>query len=71
MNTRVHFDLQHKPPAHRPAHLRRISGASRAFVYEACRPGQSISDEQGFRKDVLEALRALDMPVVRYPGGNL
>ena len=32
--------------------------------------GSSLSDERGYRKDVLEALRALRMPVLRWPGGN-
>jgi alpha-L-arabinofuranosidase len=26
--------------------------------------------EKGFRTDVLEALKGLNIPVVRYPGGN-
>ncbi|CAI6096168.1 unnamed protein product [Clonostachys chloroleuca] len=29
-----------------------------------------LSDEDGFRKDVIEALKELNSPVVRYPGGN-
>ncbi len=29
-----------------------------------------LSDENGFRKDVLELVRELQVPVVRYPGGN-
>ena len=33
-------------------------------------PGSPRSDERGFRTDVLDALRPLAMPVVRYPGGN-
>ena len=33
-------------------------------------PGNPLSDAQGFRKDVIEALRELDIPVIRYPGGN-
>ncbi|XXG97209.1 hypothetical protein Hte_003504 [Hypoxylon texense] len=33
-------------------------------------PASPLSDSQGFRKDVLSALRELDIPVVRYPGGN-
>jgi alpha-N-arabinofuranosidase len=32
-------------------------------------PGSRLSDEQGFRKDVIEALRELKVPVVRWPGG--
>lgn len=33
-------------------------------------PGNPLSDENGFRKDVLQALEDLNIPVVRYPGGN-
>lgn len=33
-------------------------------------PENKLSDENGFRKDVLEALKELNIPVVRYPGGN-
>ncbi|GAB2582778.1 alpha-L-arabinofuranosidase C-terminal domain-containing protein [Microlunatus antarcticus] len=32
-------------------------------------PGSPLSDEQGFRADVVEALRELAPPVVRWPGG--
>ncbi|MCP4645720.1 MAG: alpha-N-arabinofuranosidase [bacterium] len=32
-------------------------------------PGSPLSDEQGFRTDVLEALKELKVPVVRWPGG--
>ena len=33
-------------------------------------PGHPLADEDGFRTDVLELVRALGMPVTRYPGGN-
>ncbi|KAF1997807.1 glycoside hydrolase family 51 protein [Amniculicola lignicola CBS 123094] len=36
-------------------------------IYE---PGSPLSDENGFRKDVIEAMKDLRVPVVRYPGGN-
>jgi alpha-N-arabinofuranosidase len=36
-------------------------------IYE---PGHSTADEQGFRQDVLELVRELNVPIVRYPGGN-
>ena len=36
-------------------------------IYE---PGHPEADEQGLRKDVLELVRRLNVPVVRYPGGN-
>ena len=33
-------------------------------------PGNPLSDKNGYRTDVLTALRELDIPVIRYPGGN-
>ena len=33
-------------------------------------PGSPLADEHGFRRDVLEAARALRMPLLRWPGGN-
>lgn len=32
--------------------------------------GSPLSDEHGFRKDVMEAVRSLRLPVLRWPGGN-
>ncbi len=40
-------------------------------VYEGVYdPDSPLADEQGFRRDVIEAIRALRMPLMRYPGGN-
>ena len=36
-------------------------------IYE---PGNPLADEEGFRRDVLQLVRALDLSVIRYPGGN-
>jgi alpha-L-arabinofuranosidase len=36
-------------------------------IYE---PGHPTADERGFRQDVLELVRELGVPLVRYPGGN-
>jgi alpha-L-arabinofuranosidase len=36
-------------------------------IYE---PGSPLADKDGFRSDVLDALRRLKMPVMRYPGVN-
>jgi len=33
-------------------------------------PGSPLSDARGFRRDVLEAVRNLQVPILRYPGGN-
>lgn len=32
--------------------------------------GSALSDSDGFRKDVLEAVRGLHIPLLRWPGGN-
>jgi alpha-N-arabinofuranosidase len=36
-------------------------------IYE---PGSSLSDTNGFRKDVADEVRQLGVPIIRYPGGN-
>lgn len=36
-------------------------------IYE---PGHPEADEQGFRRDVLQLINELSVPIVRYPGGN-
>jgi alpha-N-arabinofuranosidase len=36
-------------------------------IYEPVHPQ---ADEKGFRKDVISLVRELDVPIVRYPGGN-
>jgi alpha-L-arabinofuranosidase len=33
-------------------------------------PGSSLSDANGFRRDVAEQVRNLGVPIIRYPGGN-
>ena len=40
-------------------------------VYEGIyQPESSFADEEGFRKDVIDLVRELKVPIVRYPGGN-
>src|SRR6266700_2266520 len=36
-------------------------------IYE---PGSKFADSNGYRKDVLEEIRHLGVPIIRYPGGN-
>ncbi len=36
-------------------------------IYE---PGHPSADEDGFRTDVIELVKELNVPIVRYPGGN-
>ncbi len=54
---------------------RRIYGSfiehlGRAVYQGIYQPDSPFADEQGFRKDTLELVRELNVPVVRYPGGN-
>jgi alpha-L-arabinofuranosidase len=37
-------------------------------IYE---PDHPKADEQGFRKDVIDLVKQLQVPIVRYPGGNM
>ena len=37
-------------------------------IYE---PDHKLSDEDGFRKDVIDLVKHLKIPVIRYPGGNM
>ena len=40
-------------------------------VYEGIyQPESPFADEQGMRRDVLKLVKELNVPVVRYPGGN-
>lgn len=36
-------------------------------IYE---PGHPTADDMGFRRDVMDVVRELRVPIVRYPGGN-
>lgn len=47
--------------------LEHLGRAVYGGIYE---PEHPLADDMGFRKDVLELVRALQVPVVRYPGGN-
>ncbi len=33
-------------------------------------PGSKLSDSNGFRKDVMQEIHTLGVPLIRYPGGN-
>ena len=47
-----------------------IEHLGRAVYDGIYQPGNPLSDEEGFRTDVLEMVRELQVPIVRYPGGN-
>lgn len=39
-------------------------------LYDPDNPNKELIDDNGFRKDVIESFQELNVPVVRYPGGN-
>lgn len=47
-----------------------IEHLGRAVYDGIYQPGHPKSDENGFRKDVIDLVRELNVPIVRYPGGN-
>lgn len=47
-----------------------IEHLGRAVYDGIYQPGNPLSDENGFRKDVLQLVKELHVPIVRYPGGN-
>jgi alpha-L-arabinofuranosidase len=49
------------------AFLEHLGRAVYTGIYE---PGHPTADERGFRRDVIELVRELNVPVTRYPGGN-
>lgn len=54
---------------------RRLLGAflehlGRAIYTGVYQPDSPLADENGFRKDVIDEVRQLQVPIMRYPGGN-
>ena len=49
------------------AFLEHLGRAVYTGVYE---PGSPLADAQGYRTDVVAAVRELGVPIMRYPGGN-
>jgi alpha-N-arabinofuranosidase len=47
-----------------------IEHMGRAVYTGIYQPQHESADEQGFRKDVIDAVSELNVPIVRYPGGN-
>ncbi len=47
--------------------LEHLGRAVYGGVYD---PGSPLADANGLRKDVIEEIRTLGVPIIRYPGGN-
>jgi alpha-L-arabinofuranosidase len=71
MSAIVHFDtLYNAGPIDRRIFGGFVEHLGRCVYEGIYDPGNPLSDENGFRRDVMEALRPLGMPIMRYPGGN-
>jgi len=49
------------------AFLEHLGRAIYTGVYE---PGSKLADSRGFRSDVIAEIKAMGVPIMRYPGGN-
>ncbi len=47
-----------------------IEHLGRAVYGGIYQPDSPMADENGFRKDVIELVKELNVPIIRYPGGN-
>ncbi|MBQ1368424.1 MAG: alpha-N-arabinofuranosidase [Firmicutes bacterium] len=47
-----------------------IEHLGRAVYTGIYQPGHESADEEGFRQDVIDLVKELNVPIVRYPGGN-
>lgn len=47
-----------------------IEQLGRAVYTGIYQPAHPEADEEGFRKDVIRAVKSLHVPLIRYPGGN-
>ena len=62
-----HFSIGQIDPRIYGSFIEHLGRAVYGGIYE---PGHETADEQGFRQDVLELVKKLHVPIVRYPGGN-
>lgn len=71
MKTRVSvhrdFRISHIDNRLYSAFIEHMGRAIYSGIYE---PGHPTADEHGFRKDVMDMVRDLHIPAIRYPGGN-
>ena len=68
---KIKLDLERKiGPVDRRIYSAFIEHLGRCIYGGIYEEGSPLSDEHGFRKDVLEAVRGLHPPIIRWPGGN-
>ncbi|MDD4112039.1 MAG: alpha-N-arabinofuranosidase, partial [Herbinix sp.] len=47
-----------------------IEHLGRAIYSGIYQPNHPTADKEGFRRDVIELVKELNVPIIRYPGGN-
>jgi alpha-N-arabinofuranosidase len=57
-------------PLHREVFGSFLEHLGRAIYQGIYDPQSKLSDSNGFRKDVLDEIKKLGVPIIRYPGGN-
>jgi alpha-L-arabinofuranosidase len=68
---RVYFDTRRTiSPIDRNLFGSFLEHLGRAISEGIYDPGSKLSDSNGFRKDTLEEIRKVNVPIIRYPGGN-
>ncbi len=71
MQATIHLDTQyHVGQIDRRIFSGFLEHLGRAVYEGIYDPGNPLSDDRGFRTDVLNVLRPMAMPCIRYPGGN-
>lgn len=71
MLAKLHLDTQYHAGEIDPRIFGGFAEHMGRCIYEGIYdPGNPLSDGNGFRIDVLEAIKKLRMPIMRYPGGN-
>ncbi len=71
MKTKVRIDVERVKSDVSPMIFGQfIEHMGRAIYGGVYEPGNSLSDEDGFRLDVIEKIKELSPPVLRWPGGN-
>ena len=69
--TRIDIDLDRRiAPIDRRIFGQFIEHLGRCIYGGIYDEGSPLSDAQGFRRDVLDAIRPLRIPILRWPGGN-
>lgn len=61
------YTIGHIDPRIYGSFIEHLGRAVYGGIYE---PNHPKADQNGFRRDVIDLIRALDVPVTRYPGGN-